>query len=222
MWNGTIELYHFKRSFVHTNPGITLLSKKKYAYRYPLFKADMWTAMVWYKQGVFSVWESLTIVGIPDMKLGRPHDNIIYIMATPFLGIRSLHWYDARYKPAQDSKVHGANMGRTWVLSAPDGPHVGPMNLVIGALTPFSCCCIMSTRLSDIAAMIRRNNGSENHATANFSAVILHIEAANQRKHQSSATLTFVRGIHRRPVNSPHKWPVTWKMFPFDDVIMAN
>ena len=28
-----------------------------------------------------------------------------------------------------DSKVHGANMGPTWVLSAPDGPHVGPMNL---------------------------------------------------------------------------------------------
>ena len=31
----------------------------------------------------------------------------------------------------------------------------------------------------------------------------------------------FVRGIHRGPVNSPHKWPVTRKMFPFDDVIMA-
>ena len=30
-----------------------------------------------------------------------------------------------------DSKVHGANMGPTWVLSAPDGPHVGRMNLVI-------------------------------------------------------------------------------------------
>ena len=30
-----------------------------------------------------------------------------------------------------DSKVHGANMGPTWVLSAPDGPHVRPMNLVI-------------------------------------------------------------------------------------------
>ena len=27
-----------------------------------------------------------------------------------------------------DNKVHGANMGPTWVLSAPDGPHVGPMN----------------------------------------------------------------------------------------------
>ena len=43
---------------------------------------------------------------------------------------------------------------------------------------------------------------------------------ADQRKHQSSATLAFVRGIHRRPVNSPHKWPVTRKIFPFDDVIM--
>ena len=43
---------------------------------------------------------------------------------------------------------------------------------------------------------------------------------ADQRKHQSSASLAFVRGIHRWPVNSPHKWPVTGKMFPFDDVIM--
>ena len=45
---------------------------------------------------------------------------------------------------------------------------------------------------------------------------------ADQRKHQSSAPLAFVRGIHRGPVNSPHKWPVTLKMFPFDDVIMRN
>ena len=39
----------------------------------------------------------------------------------------------------------------------------------------------------------------------------------NQRKHQSSASLAFVREIHRGPVNFPHKWPVTRKMFPFDD-----
>ena len=44
----------------------------------------------------------------------------------------------------------------------------------------------------------------------------------DQRKHQSSGSLAFVRGIHRRPVNSPHKWPVTQKMFPFDDVIMIE
>ena len=45
---------------------------------------------------------------------------------------------------------------------------------------------------------------------------------ADQRKHQSSASLAFVLGIHRGPVNSPHNWPVTRKMFPFDDVIMYN
>ena len=44
--------------------------------------------------------------------------------------------------------------------------------------------------------------------------------SAVQRKHQSSASLAFVWGIHRGPVNSPHKGPVTRKMFPFDDVIM--
>ena len=42
----------------------------------------------------------------------------------------------------------------------------------------------------------------------------------DQRKHQSSASLAFVWGIHRWPVNSPHKWRVTRKMFSFDDVIM--
>ena len=45
--------------------------------------------------------------------------------------------------------------------------------------------------------------------------------SADQRKHQSSASLAFVRGIHRGPVNSSHKWPVTRKMLPFDDDIMT-
>ena len=43
---------------------------------------------------------------------------------------------------------------------------------------------------------------------------------ADQSKHQGSASLAFVWGIHRGPVNSPHKWSVTRKMFPFNDVIM--
>ena len=45
---------------------------------------------------------------------------------------------------------------------------------------------------------------------------------ADQRRHQSSASLAFLRGIHPGPVNSPHKWPVMRKMFPFDDVIMCG
>ena len=39
----------------------------------------------------------------------------------------------------------------------------------------------------------------------------------DQRKHQSSASLAFVRGR-----NSPHKCPVTRKLFPFDDVILLQ
>ena len=45
---------------------------------------------------------------------------------------------------------------------------------------------------------------------------------ADQRKHQSSSSLAYVRGIHPELVNSPHKWPVTQKMFPFHDVIMRD
>ena len=45
---------------------------------------------------------------------------------------------------------------------------------------------------------------------------------ADQSKHQSSAPLAFVWGIHRGPGNSPHKWPATRKIFLYDDVIMIS
>ena len=53
-----------------------------------------------------------------------------------------------------------------------------------------------------------------------YSAVYSGANQHDQRKHQSSESLAFERGIHRSPVNSPHKWPVTRKMYHFDDVIM--
>ena len=42
------------------------------------------------------------------------------------------------------------------------------------------------------------------------------------KENQSSASMAFVRGIHRWPMNSPHKGPVTRKIFPFNDVIMES
>ena len=50
--------------------------------------------------------------------------------------MNSHHWLVNAWSPqwldiSPDSKVHGANMRHTWVLSAPDGPRVGPMNLAI-------------------------------------------------------------------------------------------
>ena len=65
---------------------------------------------------------------------------------------------------------------------------------------------IMGTKASQITSL-----------TIVYSTVYLR---ADQRKHQSSASLTFVRGIHRWPLNFPHKGPVMRKMFPFDEVIM--
>ena len=54
-----------------------------------------------------------------------------------------------------------------------------------------------------------------------FTIVYLAVySGADQRKLQSSASLAFVLGIHRSPMNFPHKWPLTRKMFPLDDVIM--
>ena len=45
--------------------------------------------------------------------------------------------------------------------------------------------------------------------------------SADKKRHQSCASLAFVRGIPHWPVNSTHKGPVTREMFPFDDVIMV-
>ena len=68
------------------------------------------------------------------------------------------------------------------------------------------CDVIMGANASQITSL-----------TAVYSTVY---SGADRRKHKSSASLAFARGIHRGPVNSPHKRPVTRKMFPFDDVIM--
>ena len=48
-----------------------------------------------------------------------------------------------------------------------------------------------------------------------------HLFRHKSTKHKRSASLAFVMGIHRSPVNSAHNGPVTRKMFPFDDVIIG-
>ena len=58
------------------------------------------------------------------------------------------------------------------------------------------------------------HDGVSNHQPHDY--LLNRLFGRRAKKHQSSAALAFVRGIHRWPVNSPHKWPVTRKMFPFD------
>ena len=54
------------------------------------------------------------------------------------------------------------------------------------------------------------------------SLIIVNSTVYTSKKNQSSASMAFVWGIHRGPANSPHKWPVTRKMFPFDDHVITH
>ena len=87
-------------------------------------------------------------------------------------------------------------------------------------------CSIVSKPLSK-PMMVWHNNDVIMIAMASqiTSVPVVHSivgSSADQRKQQSPASLAFVRGSPRWLVNSPHKRPVTWKMFPFDDVIMDH
>ena len=67
------------------------------------------------------------------------------------------------------------------------------------------------------------HNGREGVSNTSLAIVYSTVYSiADARKHQSLASLDFVREIHRWAVNSPHKGPVTRKMFSVDDVIMIH
>ena len=62
-------------------------------------------------------------------------------------------------------------------------------------------------------------NGVSNHRR--LDCLLDHLfRHRSKKKHQSSVSLAFVRGIHQWMVNSPHNGPVMQKMFPFDDIIL--
>ena len=109
-------------------------------------------------------------------------------------------------------------MGPTCVLSAPDGPHAGPMNLAITDVIifrhwddPENWNPSFGKTQTCLSTSQWRHNGCDsisNHQLTNVNSTV-YLDT-DQRKHQSSASLA----------HSPYKWPVTRKMFPFDDVIM--
>ena len=168
-----------------------------------------------------------------------------------------------------DSKVHGANMGPTWVLSAPDGPMSAPWTLLsrlIPLKVPISphnliffgtsfhtrskrtesivlqwmirlfflvSVSVFLLGINSLLHEIRDLTELFHYKDIIMSAMASQITSlttvystvysgADQRKHQRSASLAFVRGVHRWPVNSLHKGPVMRKMLPFDDVIMSR
>ena len=71
------------------------------------------------------------------------------------------------------------------------------------------------------STLLWRHNGHDGVSNHQLHECLLNRSSrCISKKTSSSGSLAFVRGNHRRPVNSPHKWSVTRKMFSFDDVIM--
>ena len=79
-------------------------------------------------------------------------------------------------------------------------------------------CILFNTFLFPLQWRNQERNGVSNHQP--HDCLLKRLFSADQRKHQNSVSLAFLRGIHRSTVNSPHKGPVARKMFRFDDVIM--
>ena len=86
-----------------------------------------------------------------------------------------------RLQPYPDSKVHGANMVPTWVLSVPDGPHVGPMNLAI---------------------RVRKQNNS---CWSTFGFSVMHVVCSFWER-ERVGWATWTRLVANRPVKIYHKY----------------
>ena len=112
-----------------------------------------------------------------------------------------LHWW-LRLSQAVSFKEHGSKKISIHVIICRSSVH---------SCLPCECSCPLQWHHNECGA------------SQIFSASIVCSNVgsgADQRIHQSSASLAFVRGSHQSLVNSMHKRPVTQKMFPIDDIIM--
>ena len=131
-------------------------------------------------------------------------------------------WWDGVTKQSANTRCAHCNENHTWWLCPKWWKLFSEdiwwlqIKLLIKRDTSPHCSChishygdvIMSTIASQITSL-----------TIVYSTVY---SGVDQRKHQSSVALAYVRGIHRWPVNSPHKRPVTRKMLSLDDVFMIQ
>ena len=136
------------------------------------------------------------------------------IISVFFLHQRVTHWNrysspaDSRLAPSQWQTSLQSNAVSHWLgANLESSLYTGP-NLQ-------HCCVCRCVHYSDVitSAMATQIAG----VSIVFSTVC---SGADQRKHQSPASLAFVMRIHRWPMDSPHKGPVTRKVFTFDDAIM--
>ena len=114
-----------------------------------------------------------------------------------------------------DSKVHEANMEPTWVLSAPDGPHVGPMNLAIRDVSSFS----EKMPQNITSSLMHLLTCLDGNIYANSYLIIACLVTRFGWWEGITVTSTSDPSVSNE---SPHKGPVKWKVIRCDDVIMED
>ena len=98
----------------------------------------------------------------------------------------------------------------------------GSVNIYKIMSTSFSSYWSVST-YKLFVALPWRHNGLDSFSNHQPHHCLLNRLFGRRSKKTSKLRVTgLCVGTHRGPVNYPHKWPVTRKMFPFDDVIMVN
>ena len=141
-------------------------------------------------------------------------------------------WYDLNSGTDIYTRSHDTSSTRStidsWardlnIYSAPISKHIVPTCAILMWHVQI-CGLIGSLRIWLQQREFHRNDVIMSTMASQITSLVIVSSAVysgrGQRKQQSSASLAFVRGIHRWPVNSPHNGPVTQKMFPFDDVII--
>ena len=107
--------------------------------------------------------------------------------------------------------------------------HVGPVHPTAQIHVYFLCASVHippftqgllehSSKPETLRWRHNESDGVSNHQ--HHDCLLNRLSRCRSKKTPKLRVTDFVRGIHRWPVNSPHKGPVTRKMFPFDDVIM--
>ena len=134
----------------------------------------------------------------------RRHGSCTYRQSNTTIAISTLDIVEQRNYGTVFSTTDNANWSGFLVQSF----YVMIQLIMPSPIPCHPCDVIMNTMSSQITSI-----------SIIYSIVVF--SAEDQGKHQSSPSMAFVRGIHRSPVNSPHKGLVTRKIFPFDDVIMG-
>ena len=109
-----------------------------------------------------------------------------------------------------------------WHTHSPGTPNL-PYKLIDHCIERWSLCLDAVPFLHSQKSLWWRHNGHDGVSNLQPHHYLLNrLFGCRSQKTSNSALLAFVRGIHRGTMNSPHKWPVTRKMFPFHDVIMSK